>query len=43
MEETVAGRRGYLGERREGISGLRQAYRDGHLIQIPGAGLDNGG
>ena len=42
MEDMVADRRGDAGERREGLSGLLQASRDGHLVQIPGAGLDDG-
>ena len=36
MEDMVADRRGDAGERREGLSGLLQASRDGHLVQIPG-------
>ena len=42
IEETAAGRRGDTGERREDISGLRQSSPEGHLVQIPGAGLDGG-
>ena len=43
MEEKAAGIRGDTGECEEGLSGLRQAARDGHLIQIPGVVLDGGG
>ena len=32
-----------MGERGEGPSGLQQAYSNGHLFQITGAGLDSGG
>ena len=42
-EETAVGRRGDTGERGEGLSGLRQASCDGHLVQITRAGLDGGG
>ena len=42
MEETASGRRGDAGERVEGLSGLRKTSCNGHLIQIPGAGLDGG-
>ena len=42
MEDLVADRRGEAGERGEGLSGLRQASHDGHLVKIPEAGLDDG-
>ena len=43
MEETEAGRRGDAGECGDGLSGLRKAFCDSHLIQIHGAGIDKGG
>ena len=42
MEETLAVRIGYSGERREVLSGLQQASCNSHLVQIPGAILDGG-
>ena len=41
-EEVVAGRTGDEGEHGEGLSVLRQASSNVHLVQIPGAGLDGG-
>ena len=41
-EDMVSGRRGDTGERVEGLSGLRKTSRNGHLIQMPWAGLYGG-
>ena len=43
MEEAEDDGRGNAGERGEGLSGLRQTFQDGYLVQIPGAGLEGGG
>ena len=40
-EEMADDRRGYSGESREVLSVLQQASRDGHIVQIPGVGLDS--
>ena len=39
----AAGRIGDAGEQEEVFSGLWQASHNGHIIKIPGAGLDSGG
>ena len=38
----ASGRRGDMGERREGFSGLRQASFYFYSVQMPGAGIDGG-
>ena len=42
-EDTEFGRRGYAGERKEGLSGLQYDSRNGHGVKIPEACLDGGG
>ena len=39
---TESGRIVYVGDRREGLSGIRHTSCDGRIVQIPGAGLDGG-
>ena len=40
--EMAVGGRVYTGERVEGLSDIWEDSHDGHLFQIPGAGLDGG-